>query len=248
MNEFYEIRFGKHTLQENLARAIAGGKLLKTEEGKYLLPSETPSDQYLQIKTTCRMSCQFLNKFLFQHAYDKNAVPYGCQTCYKVKIVPKDFRGLIALRATLEVAPYHSKCGIDLFNRYSRDIYAGFLYLKGLDAARKTYKDMQDRIDAHPDLAGQTLMTIKRGCSDYEAACGSSNLWEFRDGMEALEKELKSCFQEVLHFPVEYRVRRMKSMVNWLQIAYSLRDDSYLAFTDGKPLHQSSFTYTVDEL
>lgn len=215
MSELYDMRFGKRTLRENLAQALATGKLLMTNEGKYMLPPEASSDQYLQVKSVCKISCQFLNKFLFQNAYDKNAVPHGCRSCYKVKIVPENLCGLVALRGILENAPYHAKCGVDLFNPYSRDIYAGFLYLDGLESAREACRDMQDRINEHPDLSNHASLTIKRGCSHYEAACGASDRWSFRDEMEALESELKADFQVTLSNPVEYRVRRMKSMVGY---------------------------------
>jgi hypothetical protein len=242
-----EMRFGKKTVRENLAQAVADGKLNIQSDGRFLLPPQTQSANYLLVKSSPNLDCQFLNGFLFNHAYNRTAVPYGCRNCYKVKAVPSNFRGLIALRGILEVAPYTSKCGVDFFNPHSRDNYAGFLYLDGLAAARDAYRDLRERFNAHPYLGDKVTLTIKRGCSNYEAACGSSNQWTFQDDMSKLENSLKARIKKEPSTPVNYHLRKMYSMIAWLQIAYNLKDDSYLDFTGGKSLHPSTLSYPLEE-
>ncbi|MFZ2403623.1 MAG: hypothetical protein WAW41_00690 [Methylobacter sp.] len=245
-NDLLDMRFGKGTVQENLARAVAEGRLELLPDGNFMSLQKKGSYSYLQVKSSRQMECRFLNDFLFRCAYDNTAVPYGCRNCYKVKIVPENFKGLIALRGALEDAPYHSKCGVDFFNQNSRDIYAGFLYLDGLEEARAAYREMRTVVDSHPDLSRSVQMTIKRGCSHFEAACGPSDNWTFRDGMAELETHLKARFREASSETADYRQRRMASMLSWLQIAYNLKDDSYLDFTGGKPLHNPTVTYTPE--
>ncbi len=235
-------RFGGRTVEENLARAVATGKLVP-HEGGWSLPAQAMSSPYLPVKWALPLECHFLNDFLFTHAYARSAVPFGCRNCFKVKIVPKTFRGLIALRTLLEAAPYHSKCGVDFHNPHSRDIYAGFLYLDGLAAAREAWQQMRPLVDAEPALGAATAMSIKRGCSNYEAACGPSDKWTFDDGAAEREAALKARFYSPPRPPPNYRVLRAAKMVGWMQIAYSIGDDTYLDFTGGRPLHPSMVAY-----
>lgn len=245
--ELLGMRFGRGTVQKNLERAVGEGKLEMLHDGCFTLPKKDKSYSYLHIKETRALRCQFLNDFLFSNAYDKTAVPYGCRNCYKVKIVPTNFKGLIALRGILEETPFSSKCGIDFFNPHSQDIYAGILYLDGLDEARSAYRKMQTPIKSHPDLGCTVKMTIKRGCPHFEAACGPSNEWAFREGMADLEAALRKDFKLEHSNATPYQVRRMESMVAWLQFAYNLGDDSYLTFTGGRPLHRPTVAYQVED-
>lgn len=245
-NDLMAMRFGRGMVRDNLERAVNEGRLEMLPDGSFTPPKNVESSSYLHVKSTRKLGCNFLNDFLFHHAYDKTAVPFGCRNCYKVKIVPANFNGLIALRGILEEAPYHSKCGIDFFNPHSRDNYAGFLYLNGLDAAKNAFREMRALVDSHPDLGRTVQMTIKRGCSNMEAACGPSDNWTFRDGMAELETVLQERFKPEPSAPTDYRLRRMASMLNWLQIAYNLKDDSYLSFTGGKSLHRPTVSYPVE--
>lgn len=242
-----EMRFGKRTVRENLEYAVAAGKLTMLPDGRFVLPAPPSTHNYLQVKSVQKMDCRFLGDFLFHHAYDKKTVPYGCSNCYKVKVVPQDFRGLIALRGILEQTPCNSKCGTDFYNPHSRDNYAGFLYQDGLAAARAAYRNMRMRVDDHPDLGKGVTITIKRGCSYMEAACGPSDRWTFCDGMQELESGLKARIQAEPSISDPYPVRKITSLAVWIQFAYNIKDDSYLSFTCGKPLHQPTVSYPLEE-
>jgi len=236
-----KMRFGRGTVEENLERAVAEGRLERLPDGSYMPRQKGEAFNYLYVKIVHKKDCRFLD-FIFHNAYDQAAVPYGCRNCYKVKIAPPNFKGLIALREILEEAPHHSKCGVDFFNPNSQDFYAGLLYLDGLDEARAAYREMRVIVDSHPDLGNSVQMTIKRGCSHFEAVCGPSDRWVFCNGMAELEEGLKALFQ-MPSDNTDYRQRRMASMINWLQFAYNLKDDTYLAFTGGKPLHKPTVSY-----
>lgn len=79
-----------------------------------------------------------------------------------------------------------------------------------------------------------------------EAKCGPSVEWSFREGMAELETALRKCFIPECVAPVDYRQRRMESMISWLQIAYNIKDDTYLTFTGGKPLHTPTVSYSAE--
>jgi hypothetical protein len=81
-------------------------------------------------------------------------------------------------------------------------------------------------------------MTIKRGCSEYEAAVGPSDRYAFTPEMAAVEADLKSRFRE-------HKADRHDSLVvaQWIETAYRIGDDSYLDFTGGKRLREKTLTY-----
>ena len=242
------MRFGRGTVLKNLERAVADGKLAMNPDGSFTPKGTAKSPVYLQVGNVRKMQCDFLSTLLFHIAYDKSAVPFGCHNCYKVKIAPFDFRGLIALRDILEKTPYQSKCGVDFYNPHSRDVYAGFLYLEGLEAARQAYHQLREVVDQNAELGNSVRMTIKRGCSEMEAACGPSDQWQFQDGLPEIEAALQARYKPDQTAPVPYRLRRMASMVQWMQTAYSIGDDTYLAYTGGKPLHKPTVSYPVSDM
>ncbi len=239
--------FGKGTVRENLARAVAGGKVIAGADGTLAFPLRKSSDDFLFIRQLSRLRCEFHSGFVFDIAYGRAAVPHGCRDCYKIKIVPATLRGLVALRDLLEAEPYHAKCGLDLGNPFSQDIYAGYAYFHGLEAARVAWPGLRRAVDAEADLGPAVPVSIKRGCSDFEVACGRSDGWAFRDGMEALERHLAGRFQEKQSPAADYRQRRMVVMVHWLRIAFSIKDETYRDFTGGKPLYSPSLSYSPQD-
>ena len=238
-----ESLFGGRPWRDNLAAAIERGHVIRAEDGSLTLPASTASHNYLHVKAPADLGCAFTNHFLFKHVYAGTAVPYGCRACFKVKIVPRTLRELVALRGLLERLDYHSKCGVDFNNPHSQDFYAGFLYLHGLDEARAAYRDIRARVDADPKLGAAVGMTIKRGCTNYEVACGPSDKYEFPDEMAVIEAELRPKFRKPVAPPRDYRIRRAESMVVWIEFAFRLKDDTYLEFTGGKPLHPRTVAY-----
>lgn len=192
------------------------------------------------------MRCGFLLGFLFHGAYERQAVPFGCRNCFKLKAVPNDLKGMVALLELLEKQPEHAKCGVDLNNAYSRDLYAGYVYLDGLDAARAAYAPLRQAIDRHPDLGPRVPLRIKRGCSDYEVFCGPSDSWDFANWQAAFEAHAEELCPPVHGDPLPYRLAKATRMTEWIKLAYRIGDDSYLAFTDGQPLYAASVSYSPE--
>ncbi len=91
---------------------------------------------------------------MFHHAYAESAVPNGCSGCYKVKVVLRTLRELVAAWEIGKRTPCKSKWGTDLNNAYSQNIYAGYFYVSGLDGARALFKVVRETIDQIPNLVG----------------------------------------------------------------------------------------------
>jgi len=79
-----------------------------------------------------------------------------------------------------------------------------------------------------------------------EVACGPSDRWIIRDGMHELEISLRAQFIN-LSSSVEYQLRRKNSMIQWLRVAYKINDNTYLSFTNGKPLRRGTVSYPAEE-
>jgi hypothetical protein len=233
------MRVGASRVGDNLRRAREKGRIIEREDGTLALTAKAKEPVYwMYVSHGPSLGCAFLMNFMFRHAYAEASVPHGCSACYKVKVVLRTLRQLAAGWELGKRVNCHSKWGTDLNNPFSQNIYAGYFYVSGLDTARALYKFLRPMIDADPKLGPGVSMTIKRGCSEYEAKLGPSDHYEFTPEMAELETYLKARFrkQTTGHDP---------SLVaaHWIETAFSIGDDTYLDFTGGQRLRRKTVTY-----
>jgi hypothetical protein len=237
--ELMAVRFGGASVAENLRRSIATGAVIENQDGTLRLPDgQSNIDNWIFVDNGPALGCDFLMHFLFQQAYAKSAVPHGCSACYKVKVVPRTLRELVAAWEIAKRVACRSKWGIDFDNPYSQNIYAGYFYTSGLDGARTIFKVVREFIDKDPKLGPDVAMTIKRGCSEYEAELGPSERYEFAPELGELESYLKTKFRSN-----RSTNRGAVALTYWIDVAFRIGDDSYLDFTDGKRLRTKTTTY-----
>jgi hypothetical protein len=229
---------GASTVGDNVRRAIESGQLIEEDSALKLAAAPQSGINWMYVTHGPPLGCGFLMYFMFDHAYAKAAVPHGCSACYKVKVVLRTLRELVAAWDIAKGIQCRSKWGTDLNNPYSQNIYAGYFYVSGLDAARSLFKIVREAIDNNPKLGPQITMTIKRGCSEYEAKLGPSDRYEFKPEMAELEAYLKSRFRE-------QKAEHQPSMVaaHWIETAFRIGDDTYLDFTGGKRLREKTIAY-----
>jgi hypothetical protein len=234
------LRIGASSVGANLRRAIDLGRVTENEDGTLRLSGASRQNvTWMYVSHGPSLGCGFLMDFMFYHAYGESAVPHGCSACYKVKVVLRTLRELVAAWQVAKQIKCRSKWGTDLNNAYSQNIYAGYFYVAGLDAARELLEVVRQAFGENPKLGLDIQMTIKRGCSEYEGKLGPSDRYEFTPEMAELESYLKSQFREAKkgeHFP---------SMVaaHWIETAFRIGDDTYLDFTGGRRLRNSTKTY-----
>jgi hypothetical protein len=231
--------FGGASVADNLRHAVENGKLIEDADGTCRLTNEhSERGNWAWVENGSPMDCKFLMKFLFLQAYNKSAVPQGCSVCYKVKVLPRTLRELVAAWGAAKGIACNSKWGVDLDNSYSQDIYAGYFFTSGLDMARMIYKLAREAFNGDPKIGPNIAMTIKRGCSDYEAALGPSDRYEFAPELAELEALLKTKFRKTERIgppPVP--------MAHWIDTAFRIGDDSYLDFTGGGRLRPKMVSY-----
>jgi hypothetical protein len=237
--ELLATRVGATSVGENLHRAIESGRLIENADGTLQVAADPRRElNWMYVSHGPSLGCGFLMGFMFHHAYAEAAVPNGCSGCYKVKVVLRTLRELVAAWELAKRTPCKSKWGTDLNNAYSQNIYAGYFYVSGLDGARALFKVVREAIDRDPKLGPDIPMTIKRGCSEYEGKLGPSDRYAFTPEMAAVEAHLKTRFRER---KADYHASTVAA--HWIETAFRLGDDTYLDFTGGKRLRRKTVAY-----
>ena len=237
-DELLAQRFGGRTVQENLSAAIDAGKLVEGADGRLSLPRGPGRSRWIFVPNRPYLPCGFLTKVVFEAAYAESAVPHGCSACYKIKVKASTLRELVAAWQVAKSIDCLSKWGVDLENPHSQDVYAGYFYPGDLDAARMLHKIVREAIDADPKLGPGIKMTIKRGCSQFEAAVGPSDSYTFAPEMAEIEALLRARFDAPA-----ISETTMPQLSQWIDLAFRMGDDTYLDFTDGKRLRPATLTY-----
>ncbi|MBF0498454.1 MAG: hypothetical protein HQK58_18060 [Deltaproteobacteria bacterium] len=247
-NDLMNLIIGQHTVAENLERTVASGRLVRHESGLLELPvkQSTRPNPWLHHQVALKhLDCQFLNDFLFKSAYARSAAPFGCRDCYKVKVIPRTLRGLDALWQIVKRIECLAKCGTEVDNPYSQNLYAGFFYTLGLAKAREIYHIVRREVDEEQKLGPEVPMVIKRGCTRHEILCGPSDKYQYQPELPALEEFLKSRFRRRASAETNEQDDRRTTLWNWIATAYRVGDETYLDFTGGRPLYPKTVTYPV---
>ena len=234
------------TVAESISEAVAAGALRAQGDGTWLRPNvdPTPSDWVKESRDASR-KCRFYMGVMFNHVYRKRHVPAGCATCFKVKVVPRSLRELVALRDVGHALPFTYKCGLDAPVHHTSGIYGGYFYLHGLDAARAAYRLVRNAVDDHPKLGSAVSVFIKRGCTEYELHCGPSDKFTFDPAQQEVEAALLSRIRFEAP-PANDRKRVMETMTHWIKTAYRFGDDTYRDFTAGRSLYPATVRYDAD--
>lgn len=240
--EVLAYRIGHLSIGEHLAQAVAAGRLIAHDDGTWELPG-VPQNigawLHGSIRSPIACACRSFKEFLFDHAYGKNIVPASCQTCYKVKIVAKNLRQLIALHNLAQTTAYSFKTGLDMWNTYSSDIYAGFFYLDGLEQARVAYRELRQAVDEQSLLGADVAIQIKRGCTEYEIHCGPS------DSYAIAPQEIEAwLLARIKIAPSAQLPPKSMTLTRWIQTAFQIGDETYLDLTEGRRLHPKTVSYS----
>jgi hypothetical protein len=239
------IEIGGNTLGARLDAAIVAGHVIHRPDGKLELPPIAPQPS-IGRPGEFGPCCAFLNNFMFTHIYGETAVPIGCRNCYKVKVTPQTLRQLMAVKDVAESLPGSTKSGSEIDRDDNQSIYASYLYFLGLDKARAAYRKVREAIDAHPKLGPKVKMVIKRGCTNYERACGPSDRYTFDPQLARIEKYFWSRFVRP-KFKNQKKYRDAMALLQMVRIAYRIGDDTYKDFTGGKDLLPPTVTYDPND-
>lgn len=233
------------SVRDSWALAEAALPLIPTGDRRWTLPPDPRPSNWIKTHRDANRNCRF-QMVLFEHVYRRQFVPAGCETCFKVKVVPRSLRELVAVYEAGDALPYTYKCGIDAGSPVTSGIYGAYFYVHGLPAARAAYARVREAVDAHPRLGPDVPMFIKRGCTEYEVHCGPSDRYTFSDEQRELEAGLRELIRIGPAAP-DTKVQIQQTFAHWIRTAYSLGDDSYLDFTGGRRLYPAVVKYAPGE-
>jgi len=199
------------------------------------------------VKSDYRLKCGLWHQIMFDMIGSKlpsgeRFVPSKCQNCYKVVVRPKtlvQLFGLINLQKTLDRP---SKAGIE--RRESvHGLYGGYFYNWGLAEGKECYNIVRKAVDEHENLGPETNVLLKRGCTEYEHACGDSDKWKITPEQLHIEALLDRWL-----ITDDIEMRQPEKLIHnvhrkWIEFAYSYGDETYVKFTGGKPLYPPYKTY-----
>jgi hypothetical protein len=242
------------TIGANLQRAIESGKVVLREDGKLELasagsrdPGKADLDGYIRHRGDFAQPCVFLNRFMFEHVYAEGMVPFGCRDCFKVKVVTENLRQTMAVREVAETVSATSKSGVEVYNPQNQTLYGSYFYTLGLDRARALYKELRAKINQHGKLGSSIKMLIKRGCTNYEYKCGPSDRYTFDPRQEEIERHFFARFAADVRQGMRKSIRDGMQILEWVQIAYRIGDNTYKDLTGGKDLYPPIVTYSPEE-
>jgi hypothetical protein len=242
------------TIGVNLQRAIASGKVVRRDDGKFEL-SHTEDrtagavhlDGYIHHKGDFSQPCVFLNLFMFQHVYAEGMVPFGCRDCFKVRVVTESLQQMMAVREIAESVSATSKTGVELRNQQHQPVYGSFFYTLGLDRARALYRDLRAKINEHGKLGSGVKMLIKRGCTNYERKCGPSDRYTFDPQQEEIERHFFARFAADVRLGVRKSMRDALQILEWGQFAARVADNTHKNFNDDSDRYPPVVTYPPEE-
>lgn len=233
------------TIGESWAAAEAAGQLISIgQEMRWGVPPARRPSEWINVIRDRNRSCRFA-MVVFAHVYQRQHVPAGCEPCFKVKVVPRTLRELMAVYEVGDQLPYTYKCGLDAPAKVVSGIYGAYFFLDGLPAAREAYARIREAVNAHPKLGPDVPMFIKRGCTAFEIHCGPSDHYTFSDEMRDIEAQLLPLVQPG-ETRTESRVQVQQTLLYWIQTAYRLGDQTYLDFTGGRPLYPPVVRYAPE--
>ena len=169
-------------------------------------------------------------------------VPSPCQQCWKTVVKPKTLEGLFGLLELQQNFPFACKLGIEL-RPYVSELYGGYHYAKSQQEGYAQYKYVRAAVDAHPALGPETVVILKRACSEYERECGPSDKWTITPAQLRVEKMISETMDHVPN--IQPQPAHLVAHVHrkWIEYAFSHGDRSYLKFTGGVPMTRGYVTY-----
>ena len=213
---------------------------------------------WIFVKSFPGHECFFCHKILFNVVFQQNKIPSGCLNCYKVVVAPRSLMELLALYAIQRKLDVPCKCGTEGDRDNTNRLYGAYFYNNSLAAGKERYLQVKEELEKREKfqlhLFGTTVtvqcgrdvpILLKRGCTEFEQSCGSSDTWDdFVDSDQiAEEKIIRNWVQHepMYHSQSEHQIAH--TINKWIHNAYKWGDDSYQLLTGGNRLFRPPVTY-----
>lgn len=216
------------------------GYYLRDEDGKITAElHQTWNTPWHHVYDDGKSDCYLWHSIIFDVC---GFIPTGCLKCFKVVVRPKTLKQLFAL-LDLELELKHpSKCGIEI-RPTVRGLYGGYFYNRSLEDGLECFKKVKKALSEDEVLQplSETVI-LKRGCTEFEMACGRSDEWGITE--DDYQTELKLSELIVRKVPLaqpEYVLNHIHA--NWIKWAWAAGDDTVDEFSGGIPLYRPVCRY-----
>lgn len=185
------------------------------------------------------VTCEFRNHIYWQKF---NLIPSYCRTrCYKLVAKANNVAELMKLHLLMKqiygMHGFGGKCGVDT-RWFNPGAWAGFWYNDGLEAGQKCYEVVHEAISVHIDpkwADDEDRLFLKKACTEMEHPIFKgtpSNTWGEATAEDLeLENTLENIFRPSPPFNLQPPWLENKIIYDWIKMANSINDKSYLEFT-----------------
>lgn len=237
-----------HDILEHLRPLWEGGGFHLRDDGKLAgNPKAAIEGPWHYIKHRWEFDCFTWHHVIFEHlskrlVIGQKFVPVGCQECFKVVVRPMTLKQLFALEKLQIAMDRPCKCGIEVRD-YVHGLYGGYFYTLGIEEGLDRYREVRQAVTATEHLGPEVPVILKRGCTEFEMACGPSNQWQTTPEQVKIEAMVNQYLvkDDVARKQPEHVIWHLHR--KWIEYAYAHGDSTYAEFTDGKPLFAPVVTY-----
>jgi hypothetical protein len=239
----YQALCDEDILEKARGLLTSGGFFLRDTDGRITCERSVSWDQpWHHVKHMDSVDCVLwfqiiFNGFSLPLPKEERFVPLGCQDCYKVVVRPKTLKGLFSLLAMQKKLNRPSKCGIETRPSVC-GLYGGYFYNRGLEEGLERYKEVRGAVNDTDNLGPDTVVMLKRGCTEMEHATKPSNEWTITDKQLHIESLVLRKFVIDPQSRMQTESIQLHAHKQWIEWAYQMGDMTYLEYTDGKPLPQ----------
>jgi hypothetical protein len=237
-----------HDILQHLRPLWEQGGFRLREDGKLVADPKTAIEgPWHYIKHRWEFDCYTWHHVIFEHlskpmVIGHKFVPAQCQECFKVVVRPQTLRQLFALEKLQKEMDRPCKCGIEVRDTV-HGLYGGYFYNKGLAEGLERYQEVRKAVDDYILLGPDVPVFLKRGCTEFELACGPSDQWQTTPEQLKIEDMVNRYLSkdDMVRTQPDHVIWHLHR--KWIEWAYAHGDSTYAEFTDGKPLYPPVVTY-----
>jgi hypothetical protein len=153
-----------------------------------------------------------------------------CQGCWKIVAKPKTLAQLFALHNLQLKMGMPSKCGIEQRPYVSR-LYGGYWYVPlgaSLEEAQAQHRLVRNRV--RNEVGEDVEVILKKACTEMEQRYGDTGNWKFSQENQLMYERLKKAYAMNEELSVDNELKRMHTMVMWIEWAANHNDPTYKSF------------------
>ena len=233
------------------------GYFYRMEDGKIdCVRKQQPDPPWFYFKNGMNQNCQFWHYILFDAIFERKKVPIYCQNCWKVVVMPRDLEELFACYALLHELNIPGKCGTEGDRPNTDRLYGAYFYNNSLEDGQECYEKVRAAVDREKEYEINELgcnikvkfdkdvpVILKRGCTEFEQACGPSDEWTFDQEQVELERVMQDSFAQDVVIAKQGDIQKARLFQRWIHNAFQWGDPKYKLFTNGNAMYPPPVTY-----